>query len=960
MKKYVLLFLTAVCLTTIARSQTFQSSPYYSNGGIAIQNVYTIKSCDSLFRIPFFTQQSNAYLTQSDFIVKLFSSIGSTYSATVLVDWGDGSSTSHFCSSVVPTTSAELYFSPAIEHVYTNHGTYPISVTTSTSFGQTSTWNNYQFDYQNCETYFIPPSGSASVPCGTNVQIFDEGGFLNAYEDNSDGYIVLNNSGNGQITLSGYVAYLDDPFDRLTISPGTAPGQANHLFLSAYYSNPNSPWVDYVLPTITSQPGQPLTLRFESDSSFTFSGFAISATYSGSCANYSVSAAGLTQLDCDADGINEDTLTIPVPIALVGNGQSYTTSLQNNAIGIPSVIPGNYSIVVDPNWLSSNGYSVNLVSPSTIQVNSNEYLNLSIELVCAANANLSCLDGGVFCDANGNGVKDSTEIPVFNAAVSAEINNQVYTTYTDGTGNYQLSYPASTGDSVNVEINANWMFANGTSSNGPTNYEITSVSCDSLQQPSLNFPMNCTSNLPFNCFAGKVFCDANFNSVFDSGELVYAFVPVHLSENQSNGPQVTVYTDSLGQFEYCGQISSTNLISAWIDSSWLASMNYSIINQSVTVVGTSSGNPSVVAVPFNCSAYTCTDMVVFGGIFGNYFQNTVVELIMGWGSTGPLPAGNYQVQLTYPSLVTPITSTFDNQNFTISGNTITWNFTSASSNFWGFDLISFQLPAGLINGVEHTYTLTVFPESTEDCSTQNNTSVFNVFLGNSYDPNDKQASRLPFYTNSLFTPNELDPTIQDELTYMIRFQNTGSAPAQNIYIIDTLSPNLDWTSFYVQNASHNCNVIHLGNGVVRFDFPQIWLPDSTTNALESQGFITYRIREKSTCQLGCSIENTAYIYFDWNEAIITNTTSHLNTQPSGLFNNEELKLQVFPNPFSEELNIVFPGEFLVDILSLSGSSVLTSNGTNNCAIKTDGLQSGVYLLKIISSSGEEMKKLVKW
>jgi hypothetical protein len=35
----------------------------------------------------------------------------------------------------------------------------------------------------------------------------------------------------------------------------------------------------------------------------------------------------------------------------------------------------------------------------------------------------------------------------------------------------------------------------------------------------------------------------------------------------------------------------------------------------------------------------------------------------------------------------------------------------------------------------------------------------------------------------------------------------------------------------------------------------------------------------------CTIENTAYIYFDWNEAIVTNTTYNLNENIMGIHEN---------------------------------------------------------------------------
>jgi hypothetical protein len=52
------------------------------------------------------------------------------------------------------------------------------------------------------------------------------------------------------------------------------------------------------------------------------------------------------------------------------------------------------------------------------------------------------------------------------------------------------------------------------------------------------------------------------------------------------------------------------------------------------------------------------------------------------------------------------------------------------------------------------------------------------------------------------------------------------------------------------------------------------LPDSTTNAEESQGFLSYRIAIAQPLETGTEINNTASIYFDNNPAVVTNTTWH--------------------------------------------------------------------------------------
>jgi len=65
------------------------------------------------------------------------------------------------------------------------------------------------------------------------------------------------------------------------------------------------------------------------------------------------------------------------------------------------------------------------------------------------------------------------------------------------------------------------------------------------------------------------------------------------------------------------------------------------------------------------------------------------------------------------------------------------------------------------------------------------------------------------------------------------------------------------------------------NNLLKFDFQDIFLPDSTTNFEGSQGYVMYAIRADSTIAEGTLIENTADIYFDLNPPIITNTTDNV-------------------------------------------------------------------------------------
>lgn len=140
----------------------------------------------------------------------------------------------------------------------------------------------------------------------------------------------------------------------------------------------------------------------------------------------------------------------------------------------------------------------------------------------------------------------------------------------------------------------------------------------------------------------------------------------------------------------------------------------------------------------------------------------------------------------------------------------------------------------------------------------------------SYDPNDKQVSPIGT-TNDHYTPTK------SELTYTIRFQNTGTDVAYTVTVIDTLSDKLDIATLQLGAASHkySFNVSGKGKPVLTFTFNNINLPDSTRDQRGSNGFVQFSIKPKAGLAEKARIDNFADIIFDYNEPVRTNTTTNI-------------------------------------------------------------------------------------
>ncbi|MEZ4800902.1 MAG: T9SS type A sorting domain-containing protein [Flavobacteriales bacterium] len=146
------------------------------------------------------------------------------------------------------------------------------------------------------------------------------------------------------------------------------------------------------------------------------------------------------------------------------------------------------------------------------------------------------------------------------------------------------------------------------------------------------------------------------------------------------------------------------------------------------------------------------------------------------------------------------------------------------------------------------------------------TSVMEVSCA--YDPNDIQGSPEGYTENHFILADT-------EMEYRIRFQNTGNAPAYDVVIENQLDlDRFDLSSFYPTGASHAMTAVMEPDGMVKFIFNGIMLPDSSANLQESMGYLTYKIRPVEGIPVGDILNNSAAIYFDSNPPIYTNVSYH--------------------------------------------------------------------------------------
>lgn len=242
----------------------------------------------------------------------------------------------------------------------------------------------------------------------------------------------------------------------------------------------------------------------------------------------------------------------------------------------------------------------------------------------------------------------------------------------------------------------------------------------------------------------------------------------------------------------------------------------------------------------------------------------------------------------------------------------------------------------------------------------------------SWDPNEKEVYPKGIGSESTILQNS-------DLTYTIHFQNTGTDTAYTVVLVDTLNSHLNLSSLKIISSSHTYKLEVAGkeNPRLIFIFPGINLVHSAANEPKSHGFITFSIAQKPNVPLGSSIVNKAYIFFDYNEAIITNeTTNKVGEYPVDLVkgnsiqigdivsgNSMSLKiedLKIFPIPAESILTIETARTGLNYELSNSqGINLKTGELDSTNKISIEEFPQGLYFLRISEGGKFLVQKIIK-
>ncbi|MBL7727876.1 MAG: DUF11 domain-containing protein, partial [Dinghuibacter sp.] len=283
--------------------------------------------------------------------------------------------------------------------------------------------------------------------------------------------------------------------------------------------------------------------------------------------------------------------------------------------------------------------------------------------------------------------------------------------------------------------------------------------------------------------------------------------------------------------------------------------------------------------------------------------------------------------------------------YTTIGDTLRWSLGNLNFMQEGIIDLNLQVAAPPVVNIGDTLRSKIMIDPMNgDISPSNNTMALNQRVQGSFDPNDK----LENHAGSI---RRVKALAGEELVYTIRFQNTGTDTAFNVYIRDTLPTSLDASSLRVISASHAYTVESSGfmgfgyQRVLTFRFNNILLPDSGTNAAASNGFISFALKTVNSITVGNQVLNSASIYFDFNASVSTNT---VKTVIDGV-----PKPQVFVengfcyNAGLQSGKVLNPGSYAVSV-SLDNIPLVYNQADSTFSFNVTGLATNIpHPLKVV-------------
>ncbi len=573
-------------------------------------------------------------------------------------------------------------------------------------------------------------------------------------------------------------------------------------------------------------------------------------------------------------------------------------------------------------------------------LNSGEIVELGLS---TESSPVSKIIGQVAHDENLNCTVDSGENSLGNFKVTVEKDNYTRTTYTDAFGNYKLF--VDTGNYVVQVIPPSFIWTN---CSVPVNVSFPDYELEETVNLPIESVLSCpaltvdiASPILRRCFENNFYVDyCNVGSVVAENAFVTLTLDPLFTIVSSSIPYVennNDYTFELGDVEY-GACSAFQYVAELSCDAELG-MTFCSIAQIFPDDGCALPAPD----------WDGVDIAMQGTCDNNDLQFSILN--KGADMTTPL---NYRVirNAEIWEEGTFLLNEGDAQllNFSADGATYRVEANQSENHPWN-NLPSATVEGCATNGIFETGFYSMFPVADYGDTYD---ELCQEVVG-SYDPNDKQGFPRGYGDEHYIYQNV-------DLQYLIRFQNTGTDTAFTVKITDEISEYLDLNTFRPGASSHSY-IVDIIDREISFTFDNIMLPDSFVNEPASNGWIEFEISQNVDVPLETLIENSAGIYFDFNDPIITNTTFHrvgddflpITVETKEVIP-ENFELILSPNPVRRGTAVFIEGNFnqnsAYNIFRIDGQQIDSGRTNNGQVHLSEKLIAGVYLLKLTNAEGQ--------
>ena len=457
--------------------------------------------------------------------------------------------------------------------------------------------------------------------------------------------------------------------------------------------------------------------------------------------------------------------------------------------------------------------------------------------------------------------------------------------------------------------------------------------------------------------SGTTYLDKNGNCVQDVDEQVLANQEIVIQPNNRK-----IYSNEQGIYKMYVQDGTHTLNGNPKGNFSSACSSESIVATGSGVNIYSSGRIGFQATCLNPDLNTTLSVVALRRGFGS-------DLFVNIENKGGAKASNVVFKFLIPNGVEIVRASTNWSS--VNGDTLFWNLgdinVEEKISMIIHEKVSLSLSIG--NIVAHKTFLSM--DNVAACSTQNNTTQYNVAIVGAIDPNDKLITFQDASTRDYVLKNEI-------FNYKIRFQNIGNYFASRVIVRDTLDQKLDLSTIKNIVSSHKYS-LQLDGNVLVWTFDNIELPAKETDEEASNGYVSFDVQLNKSVSLNTQVKNTAHIQFDFEDYISTNEVKNLVLNAHPTTNAKNGTISIWPNPADHEAliilwnttssgdtkqieshNQVYFNE--LSITTIDGKDIKTLRLEKCLSYKLDvsNLESGIYILSAKDILGNDYHgKLIK-